>query len=165
MPKTVERVSTLCEWAFLRWHRPDAISQKIATMNLVIGPWHGLQGAASSTPAKQFIFSRLDMTVTQRSVDIADYTLNDIHIGIQLYTTLVAHAQATKGAPVFYSDILDQAKALDPHDAELQRAVPIGIGMKLLFVEDFCVANGYPNLSCLAVSRATSSPGAGYKGD
>ncbi len=105
------------------------------------------------------------MAVDQQTVDISQFTLNDIHVGSRLYTALVAHARATRGAPVFYSDLLEQAKKLDPEDAELQRAVPIGIGMKLLFVEAFCVASGYPNLACLAVSRARGRPGDGYKGD
>lgn len=105
------------------------------------------------------------MTVALPAVDISEYTLNDIHVGTRLYTALVAHVRSTGGAPVYYSDILAQAKALAPDDAELQRAVPIGIGMKLLFVENFCNANGYPNLACLAVSRGTGRPSEGYKGD
>lgn len=105
------------------------------------------------------------MTVAQQAVNFSDFTLNDIHVGTRLYTALVAHAHATGGAPVFYSDILQKAKALDPDDDKLQRAVPIGIGMKLLFVEAFCVSHGYPNLACLAVNRATGMPGDRYKGD
>lgn len=105
------------------------------------------------------------MAVDQQTVDISKFTLNDIHIGTRLYAALVAHARATRGAPVFYSDLLDQAKKLDAQDTELQRAVPVGIGMKLLFVEAFCVSNGYPNLACLAVSKARGTPGDGYKGD
>lgn len=105
------------------------------------------------------------MTVAQQAVDISDFTLNDIHVGTRLYAALVAHARATGGAPVFYVDILRQAKTLDLQDEELQRAVPIGIGMKLLFVEAFCMAHGYPNLACLAVNKATGRPGERYKGD
>jgi len=105
------------------------------------------------------------MTVAQQTVDIPDFTLNDIHVGTRLYTALVAHARAMRGAPVFYSDILQQAKALDQQDAELQRAVPIGIGMKLLFVEAFCISHGYPNLACLAVNKATGIPGERYRGN
>ncbi|MDN4051761.1 hypothetical protein QPK32_01510 [Massilia sp. YIM B02763] len=112
-----------------------------------------------------FNTTRFYMTVAQQPVDISEFTLNDIHVGTRLYTALVAHALVTQGAAVFYSDILAQAKALDPHDEELQHAVPIGIGMKLLFVESFCVASGYPNLACLAVSRSTGRPSEGYKGD
>jgi hypothetical protein len=105
------------------------------------------------------------MAVDQQTVDLSQFTLNDIHVGTRLYAALVAHARATRGAPVFYSDLLDQAKKLDTEDAELQRAVPVGIGMKLLFVEAFCVTNGYPNLACLAVSKARGRPGDGYTGD
>ncbi|QNA89292.1 hypothetical protein G4G28_13950 [Massilia sp. Dwa41.01b] len=105
------------------------------------------------------------MATPQAALDFSDFTLNDIHVGTRLYTALVTHAHATGGAPVFYSDILQQARALDANDAELQRAVPIGIGMKLLFVERFCLLNGYPTLACLAVSKARGRPSEGYKGD
>lgn len=105
------------------------------------------------------------MTLSQQAIDISDFTLNDIHVGTRLYAALVAHARSIGGTPVFYLDILQLAKALDPHDEELQRAVPIGIGMKLLFVEAFCVSHGYPNLACLAVNKATGRPGDRYKGD
>jgi hypothetical protein len=36
--------------------------------------------------------------------------------------------------------------------------VPVGIGMKLAFVESFCKAKGYPNLAWLAVDGATMDP-------
>jgi hypothetical protein len=39
-------------------------------------------------------------------------------------------------------------REMHPSDAVLGRAVPIGIGNKLLFVESFCDANRYPNLAC-----------------
>jgi hypothetical protein len=93
------------------------------------------------------------------------FTLNDIEVGSRLYETLVHHARATQGAPIFYGDLLALARSLHPQDAVLGRAVPVGIGMKLLFVESFCTANGYPNLACLAVNRATGRPGPGYTGD
>lgn len=93
------------------------------------------------------------------------FTLNDIEVGSRLYEALVHHARATQGAPIFYSDLLALARSLQPKDAVLGRAVPVGIGMKLLFVEAFCAANGYPNLACLAVNKATGTPGPGYTGD
>lgn len=105
------------------------------------------------------------MAVPQQTLDLSDFTLNDIHVGTRLYTALVTHAHATQGAPVSYSDILQQARELDLEDAELQRAVPIGIGMKLLFVQHFCDLHGYPNLACLAVSKGRGRPSEGYKGD
>jgi len=93
------------------------------------------------------------------------FTLNDIEVGSRLYEALVHHARATQGAPIFYGDLLALARSLHPQDAVLGRAVPVGIGMKLLFVESFCTANGYPNLACLAVNRATGRPGPGYPGN
>jgi hypothetical protein len=93
------------------------------------------------------------------------FTLNDIEVGSRLYEALVQHARATQGAPIVYGDLLALAREMHPQDDVLGRAVPVGIGMKLLFVEAFCKANGYPNLACLAVNKATLKPGPGYTGD
>lgn len=93
------------------------------------------------------------------------FTLNDIEVGSRLYEALVHHARATQGAPIFYGDLLALARSLHPQAAVLGRAVPVGMGMKLLFVQAFCTANGYPNLACLAVNRLTRKPGPGYPGD
>lgn len=92
-------------------------------------------------------------------------TLNDIEVGSQLYPALVKHVKETKGAPIFCGDLLALARSLRPADAMLERAVPVGIGKKLLFVEAFCMANSYPNLACLAVNRVRLTPGPGYTGD
>jgi hypothetical protein len=100
------------------------------------------------------------------SIDAAvRFTLNDIEVGSRLYGALVQHAKSTQGAPIIYGDVLALARQIHRKDAVVGRAVPVGIGMKLLFVEAFCRANGYPNLACLAVKKATMRPGAGYKGD
>jgi hypothetical protein len=93
------------------------------------------------------------------------FTLNDIEVGSRLYEALVQHARATQGAPIIYGDLLTLARQIHPKDVVLGRAVAVGIGMKLLFVESFCKANGYPNLACLAVNKATLKPGPGYTGD
>ena len=107
----------------------------------------------------------IGITVADETKSPRKFTLNDIEVGSRLYEALVRHAQATQGAPIIYGDLLALAKGLHPEDAVLQRAVPIGIGMKLLFVEAFCISHGYPNLACLAVNAKTLSPGPGYKGD
>lgn len=93
------------------------------------------------------------------------FTPNDIEVGSRLYEALVKYAKETKGAPIFYGDLLALARSLHAADAVLKRAVPVGIGKKLLFVEAFCMANGYPNLACLAVNRGRRKPGPGYTGD
>ena len=93
------------------------------------------------------------------------FTHNDIDIGSHLVQALVHHATSTQGQPIGYSDLLTQARAMHPKDAVLDRAVPVGIGMKLLFVASFCAAHGYPNLVCLAVNRNTMLPAPGYAGD
>jgi hypothetical protein len=93
------------------------------------------------------------------------FTLNDIEVGSRLYGALVQHAKSTQGAPIIYGDLLTLARQIYPKDAAVGRAVPVGIGLKLLFVETFCRANGFPNLACLAVNKATMRPGPGYKGE
>lgn len=93
------------------------------------------------------------------------FTLNDINVGTKLYAVLVDRAAHLPGQAIFYSDLLDQARLAFPEDEEVKRAVPVGIGMKLLFVEAFCKANGYPNLACLAVNKAQQHPGDGFTWD
>jgi hypothetical protein len=93
------------------------------------------------------------------------FTLTDIEVGSRLYATLVQHAKSTHGAPIVYGDLLALARQMHPKDAAVSRAVPVGIGMKLLFVEAFCRANDFPNLACLAVNKATMRPGPGYRGE
>lgn len=93
------------------------------------------------------------------------FTLNDINVGSKLYAVLVQHAASHPGKSIFYGDLLDRARTMFHEDAEVQRAVPVGIGMKLLFVQAFCNENGYPNLACLAVNRLRRIPGGGFPGD
>jgi hypothetical protein len=93
------------------------------------------------------------------------FTLNDIEVGSRLYEALVHHARETQGAPIIYGDLLALARSQHPGDEVLRRAVPVGIGMKLLFVQAFCESHAYPNLACLAVNRLTRHPGPGYQGD
>lgn len=75
------------------------------------------------------------------------------------------HARAQQGAPIAWADLLTLTRLLHPKDAAVDRAVPVGLGMKLRFVEDFCRANGFPNLACLAVNPATMRPRKGCEGD
>ena len=83
------------------------------------------------------------------------FTVNDIEVGMRVYEALAQHARSGQGAPIGHKDLLTLARSLHPKDAVLGRAVPIGIGIKLLFVDAFCAAHGYPQLSCLAVSQAS----------
>ena len=93
------------------------------------------------------------------------FTRTDIEVGARLVEALVRHAQSTQAAPIAYGDLLTLARGMHPRDAVLGRAVPIGIGMKLRFVEAFCAAHACPNLACLAVNPASMRPGPGYGGD
>ena len=105
------------------------------------------------------------MTTASATILPRPFTLNDINVGSKLYAALVRHAATHPGQSIFYGDLLDQARTMFSEDAQVKRAVPIGIGMKLLFVEAFCKENGYPNLACLAVNKAKEEPGGGFLGD
>jgi hypothetical protein len=93
------------------------------------------------------------------------FTLTDIEVGVRLVEALVQHALASAGQPIAYADLLTLGRGMYPKDATLGRQVVVGIGMKLSFVEAFCKANGYPDLACLAVNKATMRPGPGFQGD
>jgi hypothetical protein len=95
----------------------------------------------------------------------AQFTLTDIEVGARLFEALVLHARSTQGAPISHEDLLTLGRQLYPRDAMLGRAVPVGIGMKLLFIDAFCRANAFPSLACLAVDKASMRPKAGYPGD
>ncbi|MDY0978337.1 hypothetical protein SOM61_25570 [Massilia sp. CFBP9012] len=92
-------------------------------------------------------------------------TVNDIEVGMRVYEALAHHAGSSQGAPIGYKDLLTFARSLHPKDLVLGRAVPIGIGMKLRFVDAFCAAHGYPRLSSLAVDQESMLPAKGYDGD
>jgi len=95
---------------------------------------------------------------------VRPFTINDIHVGSRLYEVLVQHAVASPGTAIRYGELLAACRIRFPDDAIVQRAVPIGIGMKLLFVQAFCDKHGYPNLACLAVNHS-GKPGAAYPGN
>lgn len=93
------------------------------------------------------------------------FTFNDIEVGVRLFEALARQASSVHGMPITYGDLLTLARSLHPKDEVLGRAVPVGIGPKLQFVEAFCAQHGYPDLSCLAVNRETLRPRPGYQGD
>ncbi|UVW27235.1 hypothetical protein [Massilia sp. H6] len=93
------------------------------------------------------------------------FTVNDIEVGVRVVDALVHCARSLRGMPITYGDLLAAARQLHPKDAVLDRAVVVGLGMKLRFVAEFCRAHGYPDLSSLAVNRATMRPGPDYQGD
>lgn len=92
-------------------------------------------------------------------------TVNDIEVGMRVYEALAHHARTGQGASIGYKDLLTLARSLHPKDAVLGRAVPIGIGMKLRFVDAFCAAHAWPRLSSLAVDQDSMLPARGYDGD
>lgn len=93
------------------------------------------------------------------------FTFNDIEVGARLVEALVRQATSLRGMSITYGDLLTLARSLHPKDEVLGRAVPVGIGPKLQFVEGFCAMHGLPRLACLAVDRETGRPAPGYQGD
>ncbi len=102
---------------------------------------------------------------TAEYTHMSAFTFNDIEVGARLAEALVRQATSLRGMPITYGDLLTLARSLHPKDEVLGRAVTVGIGPKLLFVEAFCAAHGYPPLACLAVNRETLRPRPGYQGD
>lgn len=105
------------------------------------------------------------MTIDSANPLPRPFTLNDIQVGTRLYAVLVQFAATNPGQWIFYGDLLAQARAMFKEDEEVRRAVPVGIGMKLLFVQRFCDESAYPNLACLAVNKSEKRPGRGFPGD
>jgi hypothetical protein len=97
----------------------------------------------------------------------AQFTHTDIEVGARLVEALIRHAVATGGEPIGYADLLTLGRNMHSRDAVLARAVPVGIGMKLRFVAEFCAAHGYPDLASLAVPLpdATQGKGSGNSGE
>jgi len=93
------------------------------------------------------------------------FTLTDIDVGSRLAEALMQHAGSAGGEPIAYDDLLTLARGIYPKDATLGREVPVGIGAKLSFVQAFCQANAYPDLTSLVVNELTVRPWPGCKGD
>ena len=83
-------------------------------------------------------------------------TFGDIEVAIKLVDALAHHARAGKGATIGPADLLTLTRLRHPKDAAVDRAVPVGLGMKLRFVEEFCRAGGFPNLAGLVAHPAAS---------
>ncbi|MEW6762525.1 MAG: hypothetical protein AB1437_17020 [Pseudomonadota bacterium] len=106
------------------------------------------------------------MNVSSKAVPaMIPFTFNDIETGARLFEALARQATSLRGMPITYGDLLTLARSLHPKDEVLGRAVPVGIGPKLQFVEAFCASHGFPNLACLAVNRDTLRPAPAYQGD
>ncbi len=78
----------------------------------------------------------------------APWTASDIDVGVRLAGALVKHAAAA-GTPITAADLLALARTAHPRDAQLARAVVLGIAPKLRFVSAFCGQHGYPDLAGL----------------
>jgi hypothetical protein len=91
----------------------------------------------------------------------APLTRNDIDIGVRLFAALLAHRQRAGATPLDYAALLEAGRLADPKDAAMGRAEVLGVASKLRFISDFCAAQGYPDLACLAVHPLAPLPGAG----
>ncbi|WP_332877861.1 hypothetical protein [Massilia sp. S19_KUP03_FR1] len=91
-----------------------------------------------------------------RAAPLLQWTATDIAVGARLVAALFTHA-ASSGAPIAAADLLGLARSAHPRDAQLARAVVLGIAPKLQFVAAFCQRHGYPNLAGL-VDGAAAQP-------
>lgn len=60
---------------------------------------------------------------------------------------------------VYYSDLVDRAKARYPDNIDAQNAIPVSTGRVLDVIRTFCLTRDLPNLASLVVSRGTGKPG------
>jgi hypothetical protein len=86
--------------------------------------------------------------MTATSATPAPWTATDIDVGVRLAGALIKHA-ASSTAPLAPADLLALARTAHPRDAQLGRAVVLGIAPKLRFVSAFCQQHGYPDLAGL----------------
>lgn len=86
----------------------------------------------------------------------APWTATDIDVGVRLANVLVKHAAAA-GPPITAADLLALARTAHPRDAQLGRAVVLGIAPKLRFVSAFCGQHGYPDLAGLVGGASLAS--------
>ena len=67
------------------------------------------------------------------------FAFNDIEVGARLVEALTRQAASLRGMPITYGDLHTLARSLHPKDDVLGRAVQVGIGPKLQFVEAFAL--------------------------
>lgn len=84
----------------------------------------------------------------QNTAAPVQWTATDIDVGARLAHALFTHAMAA-GGPLDAAALLALARAAHPRDAQLARAVVLGIGPKLQFVDVFCQQYGYPKLTSM----------------
>lgn len=84
------------------------------------------------------------------------WTANDIDVGVRLAGALIKHA-AGAGTPLAPNDLLALARNAHPRDAQLARAVTLGIAPKLRFVSAFCQQHGCPDLASLVTGAGLAS--------
>jgi hypothetical protein len=63
---------------------------------------------------------------------------------------------------VYYSDLIERAKALHPDNHDVQNAIPVSTGRVLDAIRTFCIQRELPNLASLVVSRGTGKPGLNF---
>jgi hypothetical protein len=63
---------------------------------------------------------------------------------------------------IYYSQLVERAKALHSDHADVQSAIPVSMGRVLDVIRTFCRADGLPNLASLVVSRQTGEPGQSF---
>lgn len=94
--------------------------------------------------------------MTAATATPAPWTATDIDVGVRLAGALIKHAAAA-GAPIAPDDLLALARVAHPRDAQLARAVALGIAPKLRFVSAFCQQHGYPDLAALVTGAGLAS--------
>ena len=69
---------------------------------------------------------------------------------------------ASRKELIYYSDLVERAKALHPGNDDVQNAIPVSTGRVLDVIRTFCLTSNLPNLASLVVNRATGETGVNF---
>lgn len=94
---------------------------------------------------------------------MAQRTLTDIELSRAYFQVLIDLARARSGETIHYSQLVAQAKLREPNNEIVKRGIATSVGRRLDALREFTNKHGLPDLSALAVSKATGDNGEAFK--
>ena len=92
-----------------------------------------------------------------------EVTLIDVRLASAFYPILVELAKHKHC--LTYGELIERAKELHPDKADVQNAIPVGIGRRLEVVKYFTEQHCYPDLTSLIIGKGSGEVGEGFRGD
>lgn len=90
-------------------------------------------------------------------------TLADIELAKVYFEILVELARNDSRQTIEYGQLVEAARTKYPDNSFVQGAIATNIGRRLDALRDFATKQGIPDLSALAVNKATGDNGEGFK--